>query len=225
MVVSTERLDANRANAQLSTGPRTEAGKSVSSRNAATHHAYAAHPVAASDGPLIYEDFRREQIAGLSPRTAPERVLADRAASLMWRLQRLQEAQHALPLTADDLAAAYADDNDNAFDRLSKAEQRLTGMLNTTLRNLTQLQSRRAMPADADAAPAGKLQNEPNSDPSAAPSASSAPRQYIRSSPPSVFSPPPGKLRNEPKPRVAKLVFEAATRAAGDLLPPMKRPT
>jgi hypothetical protein len=39
----------NRANAQLSTGPRSAAGKAASSRNAVTHGLLSTHPLAVGD--------------------------------------------------------------------------------------------------------------------------------------------------------------------------------
>lgn len=187
MVVTAEKLQANRANAELSTGPRTAEGKLASSRNATAHGAYA-EPTC---GDPAYELFRREQVVGLNPRTAPERFLADRAASLMWRLRRLQDATLAL------------DPDDDRFDRLIRAEQRLTGMLNTTFRNLKQLRSRR----QDEAAPQAdeELQNEPTATPSPSSERSVAPAL-------------PPKLRNEPKPKTAHALFQAAARAANDLL-------
>ena len=240
MVATADKLEANRANAKLSTGPRTADGKRASRLNALTTGAYAAEAVLPGEDPAAYDAFRREQLAGLRPLTAPQRFLADRAASLMWRLQRLQQAQHTLDLSPESFVAAYADDSDNAFDRLTKAEQRLTGMLNTTLRNLRQLRSGR--PNSADPGPATeKLQNEPKpipSSPSSAPSApprcNASPKELqnepnLTSSFPtsvpsvsSVFSPPPGKLRNEPKPKAAQALFRAAARAADDLITPCR---
>ena len=215
MVATAEKLEAHRANAKLSTGPRTADGKRASRLNALTTGAYAAEAVLPGEDPAAYDAFRREQLAGLRPLTAPQRFLADRAASLMWRLQRLQHAQHDLLLTTD-LATAYADDSDNAFDRLTKTEQRLTGMLNTTLRNLRQLRSGRPNSADPGPAPE-KQQNEPpplptspSSPPCAPPRCNASPKELQNEPNPtssfptsvpsvsSVFSPPPGKLRNEP---------------------------
>ena len=59
-----ERDRANKANALLSTGPRTAAGKQRSSQNALTHGLTAASPVLATEDPAAYklhiQQFRDE---------------------------------------------------------------------------------------------------------------------------------------------------------------------
>ena len=53
MATSQARIDANRRNAQKSTGPRTPAGKSQSRRNSFKHGMSA-------DGPVARDDLRAE---------------------------------------------------------------------------------------------------------------------------------------------------------------------
>ena len=63
--MSTEKqLVANRANAQRSTGPRTEAGKAVSSCNAWKHGLTAARALMPGEDPAEYEDFARAPARG-----------------------------------------------------------------------------------------------------------------------------------------------------------------
>ena len=215
---SAAQLTANRANAAHSTGPVTSDGKSRSSQNASTHGAFT-RTVPTEDQPR-YETFLAGVVNDLAPATAAERFLAARAASLMWRLTRLQAAADA-SAAATDLAAAYADDadRDNSFDRLTRAEQRLHGMLNTTLRHLRDLRNRDHDREPTDSTPASKLQNEPNPHPHRCPSV-----QSVAKPPPNSFVPP--RLggspisQNEPNRKTTQALFQAAARAAGDLLPP-----
>ena len=64
MAVSEAKLEANRRNAQKSTGPRTEAGKKRSSLNAVTHGLRAETLVLLDEDPQVLED-RRDGLACL----------------------------------------------------------------------------------------------------------------------------------------------------------------
>jgi hypothetical protein len=213
---SATQLAANRANAAHSTGPVTPDGKSRSSQNASTHGAFTR--TVSPENQHQYETFLAGVVNDLAPATPAQRFLAERAASLMWRLTRLQTAAD-LAATTTDLPAAYADpDRDNPFDRLTRAEQRLHGMLNTTLRHLRTLQTDRPDHA------APKLQNKPNpllnQSPSVPSVATSSPfvSPCFRGS-----SPASPKLQNEPNRKTAHALYHAATRAAGNLLPSLGR--
>jgi hypothetical protein len=126
--VSEKKLAANRLNAQKSTGPRTPAGKRSASQNALRHGGFAAATCLPHEDPAAFYHFRRAFVADLCPMTAPELFLADRAVSLAWRLQRLQQADAALYDAAqlnverqlerakNDLAKQDQQDNDNDDD-------------------------------------------------------------------------------------------------------------
>ena len=81
---------ANRRNAQKSTGPKTEAGKAASSRNALCHGLTAEFLVLLPDEDGdAFERLRGGVIADLAPAGALQEVLAERAAVLLWRLDRV----------------------------------------------------------------------------------------------------------------------------------------
>lgn len=102
---SQARVDANRRNAQRSTGPRTPEGKSRSSQNALRHGAYAnsTTPIRcgelAEDPDLVAAGID-DIIDSLAPRDAVEHRQARLIASLYLRLDRL-ERYEALSLEAD----------------------------------------------------------------------------------------------------------------------------
>jgi hypothetical protein len=54
---STPRADANRANAQKSTGPRTEAGKAASSKNALKEGFTASFAIVLPEEQSLYDAF------------------------------------------------------------------------------------------------------------------------------------------------------------------------
>lgn len=90
------RVDANRANATLSTGPRTAAGLARSSSNALAHGLSARAVVVRGESAEQWEAFRDAVIVDLAPVGPIEGTLAMRAAELLWRLQRAGAAEAAV---------------------------------------------------------------------------------------------------------------------------------
>ncbi len=89
--MATQRqIEANRRNAQSSTGPKTEAGKAASSANALSHGLTAAdNVVLPEENPDEFERLREGVIADLAPAGALQEALAHRVAVLLWRLDRV----------------------------------------------------------------------------------------------------------------------------------------
>ena len=83
-----KQIEANRRNAQSSTGPRTEAGKERSSRNAVRHGLTAETVIEPLEDAEDYQAFEEAVAAGFDAETAVERELILRLASLLWRLRR-----------------------------------------------------------------------------------------------------------------------------------------
>ena len=93
---------ANRRNAQKSTGPKTEAGKAASSRNALCHGLTAEFLVLLPDEDGdAFERLRGGVIADLAPAGALQEVLAERAAVLLWRLDRVARMEAELFIHGD----------------------------------------------------------------------------------------------------------------------------
>ena len=85
-----KQIEANRKNARMSTGPRTEAGKAASSANALSHGLTAARTlVLAEEEPEEFERLRDGIVADLAPLGALQEALAQRIAGLLWRLDRV----------------------------------------------------------------------------------------------------------------------------------------
>jgi hypothetical protein len=87
-MTSLRQLEANRDNAQRSTGPRTNEGKRVSRRNALRHGLAAETVIEILEDPEDYKAFEAKIIADYHARTAVERELVLRLASLLWRIRR-----------------------------------------------------------------------------------------------------------------------------------------
>jgi hypothetical protein len=82
------QIEANRRNALKSTGPKTEAGKDQSRRNAVRHGLVAETVVDALEDPEDYKAFEIAVASDFDAQTAVERELVLRLASLLWRLRR-----------------------------------------------------------------------------------------------------------------------------------------
>ena len=87
-MTSHNQFEANRQNAQKSTGPRTENGKRRSRLNALRHGLAAETVVEALENPASYKKFQAAIVSHYAPQSPVEYELVLRLASLLWRLRR-----------------------------------------------------------------------------------------------------------------------------------------
>ena len=83
------RTRANRANAKLSTGPRTESGKQRSSQNALSHGLTARTAVLPTEDPEAYQRHIQQFLDEYAPANATETQLVHEMADTSWRLNRI----------------------------------------------------------------------------------------------------------------------------------------
>ena len=95
-MTSLKQIEANRRNAEDSTGPRSKAGKQRSSRNAIRHGLTAETVIEPLEDVEDYSAFEQAIAASFDPETAVERELILRLASLLWRLRRATSIETAL---------------------------------------------------------------------------------------------------------------------------------
>jgi len=89
-MVTNAQIQANRLNAQKSTGPKTAEGKAVVAQNAVKHGLFARGNVIKCEKQADFDCFRDELLSGLSPVGGVEAMLAERVVSLSWRLKRAE---------------------------------------------------------------------------------------------------------------------------------------
>jgi len=99
------QIDANRRNAQKSTGPRTKEGKERSRLNGVTHGMTATFDILPGEDAEAYEERLDAFTADLKPRNAFERDLVERIVRASWLLERAERA-HVARLTDIMLEAA-----------------------------------------------------------------------------------------------------------------------
>ncbi|HVV45948.1 MAG TPA: hypothetical protein VHC72_12120 [Bryobacteraceae bacterium] len=157
-----KQIAANRRNAQKSTGPRTEHGKSISRLNARREGFTGQIIILDAEDRPHFEKFQSALVADLQPKTTLELSLAHGIAWDTWRLNHLRAVETNLyalgaenpaptsryqtddprldPAISD--AAAFLHQSAH-FDRLSLYEQRLTRTLHKNLAALRDLQTER----------------------------------------------------------------------------------
>jgi hypothetical protein len=170
MSISDAKLDANRANAQRSTGPRTAEGKARSSRNAMTHGIFCKDLLVPGEDPAAFAEVREGILRRLNPRDALELALVEESISSAWRLRRLRTAEHEAyvdegAMLADELrdfCAANSDSGqadivppipaaglvmwrmlnstDHTLEKLGRYEQRLLSTMRRCMSDLRKLQ-------------------------------------------------------------------------------------
>src|SRR5436309_11272086 len=87
-MTSFRQIEANRRNAQLSTGPVTKEAKKKSRQNAVRHGLTAETVIDALEDAEDYAAFEMAVTADYDAQSAVKRGLVLRLASLLWRLRR-----------------------------------------------------------------------------------------------------------------------------------------
>lgn len=87
-MISQKQLLANRQNALRSTGPRTEAGKSIASQNAIRHGLRAENTVIPGEDAEEFNELRQLLLDDLDPEGPLEVCLSDRIILGFWKLRR-----------------------------------------------------------------------------------------------------------------------------------------
>ena len=154
------RLEANRENSKLSTGPVTEAGKKRSSLNALRHGLTSRTVVLPGEDMAAYNKFSQELITSLRAETPIEIQFAQTVADNYWRINRIKTIEDGMlsfglaaetstdpdedPNLHNALAIARAfQENSRAFANLSICEQRLHRAIKQALKQLEEAQATR----------------------------------------------------------------------------------
>ena len=95
--MATDRqIEANRQNAQLSTGPRSAEGKQRVAANALKHGLTGRQIVLPNENPDEFDAFRRALRDDFDPRGMLEEVLVDKIVADAWRLRRVPRLEAAI---------------------------------------------------------------------------------------------------------------------------------
>lgn len=139
------RAAANRTNAQLSTGPRTQAGKQRSSLNALRHGLTARTAVLPTEDPAAFARHIQQFLDEYQPATPTEIQLVHELANTAWRLNRIPYLEADLLSRATNSPTANFDivDAHRALATLGLHGQRLSRQFQKTLQQLREIQEER----------------------------------------------------------------------------------
>ena len=147
-MASTAQILANRENAQLSTGPVTEAGKQASSQNALALGLFTMRDFVRPDETNEYEALCLSLQAELNPQTTPEQAFVVEIVSATWRLRRCRmlEGELADRSLIDPMAAT---DADAAIQKsIDRARSQANRLLRGAIAELRRLQTDRTTRAE-----------------------------------------------------------------------------
>ena len=159
-MVSERRIEANRRNAQRSTGPRTLAGKTRSSINALRHGITGQVSIMNEEDRGAHDKFCQELIDRFQPDDPLELQFASLIAEDFWRLQRIRAVENDILALGNFSEAADIDvdhpeihasltrartflDQSKDFERLTLYEQRINRSIEKNRRQLEDLQAER----------------------------------------------------------------------------------
>ena len=92
-MTTAKQAEANRQNAQKSTGPKSHAGKQKSARNATRHGFLSTVAVADHEDESLYQALQDQLMAEHEPATTAEHMLVEQLTLLYWRQMRLARAE------------------------------------------------------------------------------------------------------------------------------------
>jgi hypothetical protein len=173
-MITENQLNANRRNAELSTGPRTDEGKHRSSMNARRHNLTGQVSAMTEEDRAAHDAFSAGMLKDIAPEGAVETQLAQRIATDSWRLNRISAIEdnifalgfydHAHEVDSEHpqihaaLAAAKTFQAEaKQLQLLSLYEQRLNRSVHKNLDALKKLQAERKAQRQAEMEQAKKL--------------------------------------------------------------------
>ena len=173
-MISEKQLEANRRNAQRSTGPRTEEGKKVAALNARRHNLTGQVTAMTEADRIMHDAFSAALVESLAPEGAMETQLAQRIATDSWRLNRISAVEDNLfalghnsrsdETETDDpeihaalTAAKVFKEESKQLQLLTLYEQRINRNIQKNLATLQALQSARLAKREAEMKEAKKL--------------------------------------------------------------------
>jgi hypothetical protein len=138
-----KQLEANRANALKSTGPRTEEGKAASSRNALRHGLAARGLIVLAGHEDAFAELESTLRDDLRPDGGLQEIIFKRALESAWNLERCRLAAAKLHEIggAPDFDPLLDDRNDAAYNRIHRYTRENENSLYKAIRELGKLQA------------------------------------------------------------------------------------
>jgi hypothetical protein len=148
------QIEANRLNAQASTGPTSAEGKAKSSLNALSHGFYSKHLLLPEEDPAELKLLRSSLIESYNPEDGAELLLVERIISSQWKLQRLNKLEAA--------TIQRGPDGLGDLERLSRLAQQLDSAMHRAIKALREMRKDNQK-QQAQEYSTASARNEPNS--------------------------------------------------------------
>ena len=142
-MTSPSKAAANAANAQLSTGPRTLEGKTISSQNAIKHGLTARQVVVREDEIEKFNDLRDFLLAEIDPQGALEIETFNILLHASWNIERFCNLE--ADLMADGLDPLLDDSKAKTLDRIHRYHRDALRNYHRAMNQLRTLQTNRAV--------------------------------------------------------------------------------
>jgi hypothetical protein len=150
-LTTTRQIAANKRNAQKSTGPATEEGRRLSSKNALKHGLTAREVTIDEAEAKKFAAFRDDLVADLAPQGALEEQLVQEIAVHSWRMRRVyrlevNESDDTNPLSSlaqEAVAHGLGIQRTLSFPTLIRYETSIARLRERALHDLERLQARR----------------------------------------------------------------------------------
>lgn len=140
----------NRMNALKSTGPKTENGKEIASKNALKHGLLSQELILKDESAIEFDDFRKGIYETLAPLGYLEEVVVEKIVSSAWRFRRLIKSEKHLFEEKDDYSLlepkfidAFCRRNGSSMKILSRYESSIEKSFYKALHELQRLQAMR----------------------------------------------------------------------------------
>jgi hypothetical protein len=160
-MTSEKQIQANKGNAQKSTGPTTSEGKAAVRHNALKHGLLAQDVLLRDEDKDELRALGERMVAELQPEGELEEMMVEQIVAALWRLRRLHRVEAGvfnfeLYVASSSIAVAPSDEatrlgrsfirdaqEANAFSKLSRYEIPIQGSLYKALHELQRLQAAR----------------------------------------------------------------------------------
>ena len=176
-----KQFEANRRNAQKSTGPKTPEGKAACRMNALRHGLRARSVLLPGEDPTEFHQLCNDLEAEWRPQSRTEQFYVEQMAVSQWKLTRMEVVEVNIFKDAD------ARNQLSSLDRMWQAEHRLERSFSRAQRELQRLQASRPQPEDPTPAPAAE-----------APSTAAAETAEASSTPPTEIRLPKCEIHPSP---------------------------
>ena len=149
-MISPEKLAANQANAQFSTGPQTPQGKATSAQNSRTHGLCSKDRLVANEDQAEFETMEVKLLVDIGPKGRLEQIFLRELLTASWQLRRLCRMETELSAGHASYTALLDDESlQKKFDRLGRHHTRFERTFHRSLKELKALQTSRAQKEEA----------------------------------------------------------------------------